>query len=884
MIPLATYRLQFHKDFTFDDGAALAPYLASLGISHLYSSPIGVARAGSTHGYDQVDPTAINPELGGETGFRVLVDALKREGLGVILDIVPNHMGVGGADNRWWLDVLEKGEASVYAQMFDIDWRPADPALHGKVLAPFLGDSYAEALRSGALKLAYDRSAKALAVIAHGAHRFPIRREDYTEVLTAPGGLAAYDPAQAEGRARLHALLERQAYRLAHWRTAGDEINWRRFFDITELAGVRVERDEVFALLHALPLRLYRDGLIDGVRVDHIDGLANPAAYCVKLRAALETAERERPPGASPGPAYLVVEKILAPHERLSPAWGADGTSGYDYMNLSAALLHAPAGADRLKTAWGEISGRGSAFDLEERTARLEILAQGFAGQLEAVAHAFHALARSALETRDLTAASLRRALTTLLSVFPAYRTYGVGEAAPPSDAPLRAKAAALAKSHIADGDAPALDHIIAWLGGAGPGEAALKRDAVRRFQQLSAPISAKAVEDTAFYRHAPLLSRNDVGFDAAQMAVSVEAFHAANRERAQTFPHTMLTTATHDHKRGEDVRARLAVLSEMPDRWVALATQWMGRAEGFADPLDLGDAYQLFQTLVGVWPVTLEPHDLAGVSALGQRVAGWQEKALREAKLRSSWTTPNPAYEAKARAYLNAVLDCPNRVGLTNDIAAFVAEIAGAGAANGLVQTLLRCTVPGVPDTYQGSEFWDLSLVDPDNRRPVDFSARQKALATASPIADLAAGWRDGRVKQGILAAALRLRRAKPAVFLDGDYTPLSAFGPRAGAVLAFARRAGDDWIVAAVALGCAEATVRTASIVPPADWWRDTQIELPPYVKGGDIRDMLASPPSSLDTTPEPSRTAANRLFSVLPVALLCSAVTAQPDIERA
>jgi (1->4)-alpha-D-glucan 1-alpha-D-glucosylmutase len=328
MIPRATYRLQFHKGFTFADATALAPYLAQLGVSHVYSSPIGRARAGSTHGYDQVDPTTVNPELGGEAGFRTLVAALKHEGLGVILDIVPNHMAVGGADNRWWLDVLEKGEASPYAQMFDIDWRPADPALRGKVLAPFLGAPYAEALSSGALKLAHDPAAGTLAIIAYETHRFPIRREDYGTVLKAPGAVAAFDGAKTDGRARLHELLERQAYRLAYWRTAGDEINWRRFFDITELAGVRVERDEVFELIHALPLRLYREGLIDGVRVDHVDGLADPAAYGVKLRAALDAAQADRSAGA--GPAYIVVEKILAPDERLSAAWRANGTTGYD--------------------------------------------------------------------------------------------------------------------------------------------------------------------------------------------------------------------------------------------------------------------------------------------------------------------------------------------------------------------------------------------------------------------------------------------------------------------------------------------------------------------------------------------------------------------------
>jgi (1->4)-alpha-D-glucan 1-alpha-D-glucosylmutase len=875
MIPRATYRLQFHKDFTFADVAPFAPYLAQLGISHLYSSPIGTARAGSTHGYDQIDPTTINPELGGEAGFRDLVAAFRREGLGVILDIVPNHMAVGGADNRWWLDVLERGEASPYAQMFDIDWRPADPALHGKVLAPFLGAPYAEALKAGALKLVHDPSTGSLAVIAHDTHRFPIRPEDYDRVLNTPGGVAAFDGADEEGRARLHALLERQAYRLAHWRTAGDEINWRRFFDITELAGVRVERDEVFELVHALPLRLYREGLIDGVRVDHVDGLADPAGYGVKLRAALEAAQSARPADASPGPAYVVVEKILAPHERLSTAWRTDGTTGYDYMNLSSAVLHSPDGEAALRDAWAQISGRPAAFDAEERAARREILAHSFTSQLDAVVLAFHALARSALATQDLTAGSLRRALIALLSVFPAYRTYGLGESAPPSDAPLRARAGALAKPHLAAGDAEALDRILAWLAGEGPGAAAAKQAAVRRFQQLSAPVSAKAVEDTAVYRHAPLLSRNDVGFQADRFSIPLEAFHRANLERAEAFPHTLLTTATHDHKRGEDVRARLAVLSEIPDRWIALATGWIARAEALTPAIDRGDAYQLFQTLVGAWPMTLAARDVAALADFETRVAGWQQKALREAKLRSSWAAPNAAYEAKARAYLRAVL---NPTGLAADVAAFVHEIAGAGAANGLVQTLLRCTVPGVPDTYQGTEVWDFSLVDPDNRRPVDFATRQAALWADSSLSALAQDWRDGRVKQHVLSTALHARRVQPSVFSDGDYTALKIVGPRSDHVLAFARRAGDAFALVAVALRCADPVLGREGIVPPADWWADTAIPWPGPTHTGDIVETLSSARLSLDPTGEaeinPFHLLASRLFATAPVALIQAA----------
>ena len=481
MIPGGTYRLQLHSAFTFADAARLAPYFAGLGITHVYASPIGAARAGSRHGYDVIDPTRVNPELGGEGGFRTMAAAFRREGLGVILDIVPNHMAVGGDDNRWWLDVLEKGEASVHAHMFDIDWRPSDPTLRGKVLAPFLGAPYGETLASGGVTLSYENGGVSAHVFAH---RFPIRREDYADALAdGPEGLAArYDPNTEGGRDNLHTLLERQHFRLAWWRTAGDAINWRRFFDVTELAGVRVERPEVFETLHALPLRLYAEGLIDGVRVDHVDGLADPAAYCAKLRDRLDALAPSRPSAASAGPAYLVVEKILAPGERLSTDWRTDGTTGYDYMNQAAALLHHADGGEPLGRRWAAISGRSAVFAPEERRARREILSRSFAGQLEAAVLAFHRLADSAVATRDITSGALRRGLTALLTAFPVYRTYGVGDRAPVSDQAVLERAIAAATATTAPGEDGVLRQLAAWVLGEGPGDPALARAAAQRF------------------------------------------------------------------------------------------------------------------------------------------------------------------------------------------------------------------------------------------------------------------------------------------------------------------------------------------------------------------------------------------------------------------
>ena len=472
---------------------------------------------------------------------------------------MPNHVAVGQGDNRWWLDLLEKGEGSAYADWFDVDWRSDDPLIDGRILAPFLGTPYAEALASG--DLAVEDVGGRLAVVAYGSHVFPLRPEDQR-----------IDPAAFADPQALHALCERQHWRLAWWKTADDAINWRRFFNVTELAGIRVERDDVFDAVHALPLRLYAQGLIDGVRVDHVDGLADPAGYCRKLRTRLDAAGEWRPADAHPGPPYLVVEKILAEGEPLDPDWRTDGTSGYDFMNQVAAIIHDPASAQMLGDLWHEISGRPAAFAPEEQAARQEVLSRTFAGQLDQVAGAFRKVALSDLSTRDMPLAALRRAIAALICSFSVYRTYGTGDAAPAQDAPLRDKAVARAQALAGPADADLVARIGDWLAGEGPGDVALRADAVRRFQQLSAPIAAKAVEDTAFYRYGRLLSGSDVGFDPDQFATGARIFGRAVLTRAEHHPHAMLATATHDHKRGEDVRARLAVLSERPERWAAFA------------------------------------------------------------------------------------------------------------------------------------------------------------------------------------------------------------------------------------------------------------------------------------------------------------------------
>lgn len=919
-VPRATARLQFHRGFTLDDAVPLVPYLARLGVSHLYASPILKARPGSTHGYDIVDHGQINPELGGEPALRRLVAALHGAGMGLILDIVPNHMGVGGADNAWWLDLLEWGRQSPYAAFFDIDWEPPDRGLHNRLLAPFLGAPYGEALASGDLRLRFERETGKF-FAQYWEHRFPIAPQHYHHVLQAAGdgrlvplagafgriglhqrdraaaraqaavawealreaaatpeghagleaALAAFDPATEEGRDRLHRLLERQHYRLAWWRAAADEINWRRFFDIISLAGLRAELPEVFDATHDLVLRLYATGVIDGFRIDHVDGLADPRGYCRKLHRRMQALRPEREP-------LIWVEKILAPFEALHTDWMVQGTTGYDFMDEAAGVLHDPAGEAPLTALWTEAAGRTGSFEEEAREARRQILRDNLASELNATAAVFKRVANRDLVTRDFTLTALRRALTEVLVHVPVYRLYITPGGRSAEDRRILAWALAGARRTVRATERPLLELLDAWLGGEAPRSLppSLRQErlaAAVRFQQLSAPVAAKSVEDTAFYRYGRLLSRNEVGADPARFAVTPAAFHAAAKARARNFPHALLATATHDHKRGEDVRARLAVLSEIPEEWAAALRRWtrlnaaLKREVDGARAPDAADEAMLYQTLVGAWPLGLSPADEEGVAAFQARVAAWQEKAVREAKRRSEWAVPNEAYEAACRDFLAGVLAPDRPSQLRGEIAAMAARIAPAGAVNGLAQLLLRCAAPGVPDLYQGCEFWDLSLVDPDNRRPVDWAARREALAAAAAPQELLAQWQDGRVKQTVLARALALRAARPSVFAEGDYLPLAAEGPAAAHVLAFARRwRGETVVAVATRLPAARLGARALPLVPPEEWG-GTGLVLPRNGQGGTWRDALTG--VWLDAGPGPVRL--DEILARLPVALL-------------
>ena len=871
--PRATMRMQFHKDFPFERAIPLAPYLKALGVSHLYSSPILTARAGSNHGYDVIDPTTVNPELGGEEGFRAVVAALRAEGLGMVVDIVPNHMAVGKDDNAWWLDVLTYGRGSRFGHFFDIDWEPADPALNGKILLPTLGVPYGEALRSGELKLTRDGKRGGI-TLRYADHLFPIRPEDRYEIETA-GGLEAYDATTDDGRARLHALLEKQNWRLAHWMVAGDEINWRRFFDVNELAGLRVADPAVFEATHEKLLDLYAEGLIDGFRVDHIDGLADPGGYARRLREHLDERQSERPGQLAGQRAYLVIEKILGPGEELAKNWAVDGASGYDFMDDVSALLHDPRGEEPLGAFWAEISGRPADFHVEEETARREILDRSFSAQLDQATDALHRVARLDYETRDTPRAAIRRALTELLAHFPAYRTYAnATEGRTEADAPIFAKALEKARETILPADVGVLDLLDGWLGGQKSSEdqRALRDKAIRRFQQLSAPVAAKAVEDTAFYRYGRLLSRTDVGFDVATFSIDVEEFHRRSAARRKAFPHAMLTAATHDHKRGEDVRARLAVLSEIPDVWASSVTRWRESTATFrdGDAPSAADEAILFQTLVGAWPIGLSPDDRAGCEAFAERVAGWQEKALREAKLATDWSAPNEPYESAARTLLMSVMTEPD-LEVRRELCDFAEGVGPAGAANGLVQALLKLAIPGVPDTYQGCEFWDQSLVDPDNRRPVDYAARSAALDRGESAAAAASHWADGVVKQALIAETLSVRAERPELFADGAYEPLRIEGPEARDVVAFARTKDGESVVAIALLRPTHWLGGGLELSPDMKLLQRNIIEVPSALQGADVTERSSGRKIRLE-----AKTPLSEIMS-LPVALLTHERTA-------
>jgi (1->4)-alpha-D-glucan 1-alpha-D-glucosylmutase len=867
--PRATVRLQLHSGFTLADATAWVPYFAQLGISHVYASPITRARPGSMHGYDVVDHSLVNPELGGEPALRELVARLREHDMGLIVDIVPNHMATS-TDNPWWHSVLQHGRGSPHAEWFDIAWESTDQELRGKVLAPFLGKPYGEALEGGDLTLRHDPETDRFHLDVYGTP-YPLCPDSLQAVgLTDPARLADFDPATDSGRERLHELLERQHYRLAWWRAAPEEINWRRFFEISDLIGVRVDRQEVFEAVHDMTLRFYEEGLIDGVRVDHVDGLSDPIGYCSRLRAALVERATRRPADLPPLEPYLVIEKILADDETLDERWEVDGTTGYDFMSQVGAVLHDPSGEAPLTELWERVARDTRPFSAVADEARDLMLLRHFPAERFAAARALHRVARLDRRTRDWGESAILRVLWKLLAVFPVYRIYADDSGWHHMDRVRFEHAATRAHAQIRldrDGDdGPLLDLMAGWLGAQAPEdfpppEREARSEAIRRFQQLTPPLTAKSLEDTAFYRYGRLLSRNEVGADPGVFSIPMDVFHRRCAARGRHFPAAMVATATHDHKRGEDTRSRLAVLSEFSSLWADTVQTWMSRhapatysGNGTIAPHP-ADLYMLLQCLVGAWPLLLKPDDEAGLQAFGDRVSAWQQKSLREAKLRTSWVVPDAEYEAACEQTLRDLLrPSTDPTAPACEIAAFAARIAPAGIVNSLAQTVLRMTVPGVPDLYQGTEFWDFSLVDPDNRAPVDYDARAAALSApdASDPEALLADWRSGRLKQAIVRGALSARRTHAELFEQGGYVPLPVLGPRGDHVLAFVRCIQDRCVFTLVPRLCGLAlrtengddpdTAPTALPRIDPGFWDTTAVVLPHRYAGVTLRDALS------------------------------------------
>ena len=890
----ATQRLQFHKDFTLDDAVPLVPYFAGLGISHLYASPLLKARAGSMHGYDVVDPTVINPELGGEPALLRLVETLREHGMGLILDIVSNHMAVGGADNPWWLDLLEWGRRSPYAEFFDIQWNSPDPLLEGQLLLPFLSSDYGTVLQAGEIPLRFNAEQGSF-YIEHYQHHFPVCPLTYDSLLQAVDHpqlkemaqrftalaqfpqayerarqaraelaelakdpqvlkgieqvLAHFDSSKPEGFQRLHQLLERQHYRLASWRTAGDDINWRRFFDINELGGLRVERPQVFEATHGKIFQLIAEGLVDGLRIDHIDGLADPRGYGRKLHRRVKGLLKLRPEHAQIDHLPIFVEKILGPDEPLREDWSVDGTTGYEFMNQVSLLQHDPKGEEPLGELWSRLTERTADFDQEVLVARDLVLHGTLAGDFENVAQSLLQVARSDLMSRDLTLGAIRRALLALIVNFPIYRTYISVCGRSAQDDKYFQQAMEGARETLNEGDWPVLDYLARWLGGEPWRKLPrgrlrkLYKNACVRFQQLTSPVAAKSVEDTSFYRSAVLLSRNDVGFHPQHFSAPVEDFHQVCLQRLEKFPANLLTTATHDHKRGEDTRTRLAVLSECAPWYAEQVERWRQLAiplKGDEPTISAGDELMLYQALLGSWPLSLEGEEAHQEYA--KRMIQWQEKALREAKLQSSWSAPNQPYETACREFLERLLLAPEALALRQSLSATANRIATAGALNSLAQTLLRLSVPGVPDLYQGTEFWDFSLVDPDNRRPVDYAARKQALAEETSVADLLTDWKDGRIKQALIAKVLNLRAEHPGLFSEGSYQPLEIKGSHAEHVMAFARETQGVRAIIVVPRTCSELLGTAQTPLINAANWGDTRIMLPFADSGSDWKGLFS------------------------------------------
>jgi (1->4)-alpha-D-glucan 1-alpha-D-glucosylmutase len=901
-IPLATYRLQFNRDFTFAQATRIVPYLAQLGISHCYASPYLKARPGSMHGYDIVDHNQLNPEIGTPAEFDEFVETLHRHGMGQILDIVPNHMGVMGADNAWWLDVLENGEASNYADFFDIDWQPMKDEMQGKILVPVLDDQYGIVLDRGDLKLTFDSDKGEFSIYFH-QHRFPIDPQQYPailarereqffnsmgaenqEVLELQSLTAAFGhlPPRAETNSEkrternrdkevhkqrlaalctqspgvrkfvqknvdtlngtsgdthsfddLHELIKGQAFRLAYWRVAADDINYRRFFDINDLAGLRMENPRVFEATHQLVMELLHSGKIDGLRIDHPDGLFDPEQYFERLKAAKTD--------------YVVVEKITSGEELLPKSWPVQGTTGYEFSNLVSGLFIDSAAGPRI---WRSYRGfLGIAKDLRDvlYRSKKDVMKTHLTSELSVLANYLGRIALANRHTCDFTLNSLRRALSDIVANFPVYRTYVTEDAMSDSDRWYIETAVQRAKRRSSDEDTSIFDFIQQVLLARNPASTQTGETQIifgMKLQQFTSPVMAKGLEDTCFYRYHPLMSCNDVGADPFEFGVTVDEFHRKTRIRQERTPHSMLATSTHDSKLSEDVRARINVLSEIPAQWRLKARQWRLLNHGKKTLFDdvefptRNDEYLFYQVLLGIWPAgESDPTD-----SLRERLKNYMLKAAREAKEFTSWANPSVEYERALFLFVETTLDTVTNQEFIADFLTLQRWVNAIGTLNSLSSTLVKFTVPGVPDTYQGNELLEFSLVDPDNRRSVDYSLRAKLLSELSetPPAQHKCFLRQflknlvdspdvhGRSKLFLTWKLLQLRQQHPSLFQCGEYIPLAVSGFKSQHVLAFGRRTKDEFAIVIAPRLWGKLFSENADVLN-AELWEDTLVEIP-------------------------------------------------------
>jgi (1->4)-alpha-D-glucan 1-alpha-D-glucosylmutase len=799
--PRATYRLQFNRQFTLSHARLLVPYLHDLGVSHIYASPLFKASPGSMHGYDICDFQELNPELGTPEDLAELHCELGRHHIGLILDVVPNHMGVAGPDNRWWWDVLTHGPSSQYAGCFDIDWQAADPRLKGKVAMPILAERYHEALMRGTIRLA---EAEHSLCLKCGDQILPVSDETISELLrrvsqSAPVAgshaiRAAIDEINSNPKV-LDEIVKKQHYSLMFWRTGDAVLNYRRFFTITSLAGLRIEEQWVFDRVFALVKRWLNDGWVSGLRVDHVDGLRRPKEFLRRLR--------EIAPGAS-----IVVEKILEPGEPLDPSWPVEGTTGYDFLNNIGGLFIDPQAEKPLSDFYTEFTGDATDYPALVRAKKHMVIHDLLAAETHRLTELLVHISARHWECRDFTRTELREAWTELAICMPVYRTYAAATSDDPEvskrDARIIRAAATAAREHRQDLPQELFDFLEELLLLRRRG--ALEDDFVLRFQQLTGPVMAKAVEDTAFYCYGRFLALNEVGGDPSRFGLGVPAFHQWCQRQQALWPASMNPTSTHDTKRGGDLRARLAILSEMPQEWITAVRRWSKINEGKRRQQwpDRKAEYIFYQTLVGAWPLSLD------------RALACMQKAAREAKEHTDWSRPVPEYEEALHGFITDALGDP---AFMADVAEFVSRLVGPGWVNSLAQTLVKLTAPGVPDIYQGTELWDLRLADPDNRQPVDFGLRKQLLTEANSLSAEEA-WRrrpTGMPNLWLIWKVLNIRRSHPDLFgRAGSYEPLPVEGIKASHVLAFVRGTGAVTVVPRLVTGINGA-------------WGDTTVEIP-------------------------------------------------------